>query len=72
MDPILDLGRSISILRKIESTIDRLQKLKFYNRFVSSLNCSEIRDTLTKIWVSGLGLHLQPIRLVAYGIDSIE
>jgi SRR1 len=72
MDPILDLGRSVSMLRKMESTIDRLEKSKFYNRFVSSLNCSEIRDGLTKIRVAESGLHLQPIRLVSYGIGSIE
>lgn len=72
MDPIVDRGKSVSILRKIESTIDRLEKSKFYNRFVSRLNCSEIRDGISKIRVSESGLDLQPIRLVAYGIGSIE
>ncbi|KAJ3687673.1 hypothetical protein LUZ61_016837 [Rhynchospora tenuis] len=72
MDPMVDFFRSASILRKIHSTIDRLEKSKFYKRFISRLNDSEIRNGLVKIRVpvSGSGLH--PIRLVAYGIGSIE
>ncbi|KAJ4772772.1 Protein SENSITIVITY TO RED LIGHT REDUCED 1 [Rhynchospora pubera] len=72
MDPIIDFSRSASILRKIQSTIDLLEKSKFYKRFISRLNGSGIRDGLVKIRVSESGLSLLPIRLVAYGIGSIE
>ena len=72
MDPVVDHARSVSILRKIQSTIDRLEKSEFYRRFISSLNYSEIQDGLTKIRVLESGENLQQIWIVAYGIGSIE
>ncbi|XP_078179139.1 sensitivity to red light reduced protein (SRR1) [Carex rostrata] len=72
MDPVVDHARSVSILRKIQSTIDRLEKSEFYRRFISSLNYSEIQDGLTKIRVLESGENLRKIWIVAYGIGSIE